>query len=126
MEAVKRGEKMDKDNGIIRAIGKIEEHNSMQDNKLNEILKELKDINETLANAQKESIHNQYAIEKLHKRVDDLTEKIKEIKRENEIFAKKLEGNITWPGVVAVIMKSGGFLGGLGIIWAILNKIFTK
>lgn len=35
-----------------------------------------------------------------------------------------LRGNVTWPGVVAIVMKAGGFVAGLGAIYAILRLFF--
>ena len=36
-----------------------------------------------------------------------------------------LRGNMTWPGVLAIVMRAGGFIGGLGTIYAILRLFFS-
>lgn len=104
------------DEAIARAVGRVEEHNSEQDKKLNEILGEIKEIKNVMVQTAQDAIHNKYALDALHKRVDKVEKDIDAIKG-------KIKGNVTWPGVVALITKAGAFFGGLGIIATVLVKL---
>lgn len=108
---------------LARALARVEEHNRAQDGKLSEILEELKNIKKDIVKYAEQAIHNEYALKAIHERADKLEAEIKEIKGKIKNVSESIKGNVTWPGVVALICRAGTFFGGLTVIGIFVSKI---